>query len=204
MARAALKFGHRVVAIGWPIAWRGVGTFGLMCAIGAMALHVRSYWFLDDLRGRPIKQVTFASTSFAGLIYVNVENDERPHSDIPAEPWTHDESTLARQLPVEWFPQRFEFSYTILDGGCGKGLSYPSTRLCTFLVPIWCFTLCGLTLTSPLFVVPALGYVRRQIRSEFACRECGYDLRGTPERCPECGTAPARTQLRDRLWSKSR
>lgn len=48
-------------------------------------------------------------------------------------------------------------------------------------------------------VMPAIAIwysVRRRRRRKLGCCvECGYDLRSTPDRCPECGTVPGKIQI---------
>ena len=49
--------------------------------------------------------------------------------------------------------------------------------LVTAALPLWWF----ISLPSRL---------RRRRANRGLCRACGYDLRATPDRCPECGTSP--------------
>jgi hypothetical protein len=51
-------------------------------------------------------------------------------------------------------------------------------------VPYWSLVL----LTAPAPLARALTIARRRRRIKAGlCAECGYDLRATPDRCPECG-----------------
>ena len=80
----------------------------------------------------------------------------------------------------------FVWSYWETPGGAGP-LKYGST--CFVIVPAWAVAL-------PLAMRPAV-CVRRKLRrrcvngriAQGRCARCGYDLRATPGRCPECGRA---------------
>jgi hypothetical protein len=59
----------------------------------------------------------------------------------------------------------------------------------------WKFGVHLLLVTAAAAVLPAARvrrvlHVRRAKRNGL-CTTCGYDMRSTPERCPECGTVPA-------------
>jgi hypothetical protein len=56
-------------------------------------------------------------------------------------------------------------------------------------LPLWLPTL--LTAVAPVGVIASRIRRYRGSRRVGLCPSCGYDLRATPERCPECGDVPA-------------
>jgi hypothetical protein len=58
-------------------------------------------------------------------------------------------------------------------------------------VPLW---VVAIVMAIPLTVTFIRGRRARVRHSKGQCRNCGYDLRASPERCPECGCVPSVVQ----------
>jgi hypothetical protein len=96
-------------------------------------------------------------------------------------------------IDESWPPPRLRFAYRrfLLWDQHSADLAY-HTR--TIALPIWAVGLA--TFLLPLFRLRwalKTSRARRRARSR-CCVECGYDLRATPNRCPECGTIPTKVE----------
>ena len=69
---------------------------------------------------------------------------------------------------------------------------YAPWRSWHFVVPYWLSALLFGALPLRHVTMSVKRRVEERRRRAGLCRSCGYDLRATPERCPECGAVPAR------------
>ena len=70
--------------------------------------------------------------------------------------------------------------------------NYVGTHMIDVVIPIWFALACTMSLPVAHLLLSGRRYVRtRRLLRASLCPTCGYDLRATPDRCPECGTVPA-------------
>jgi hypothetical protein len=79
-----------------------------------------------------------------------------------------------------WHKARW-IGFGVVREPCFDGIIYAA------VIPWWFVGLCGLGMSVTLWKKS-----RCPARVGRLCPQCGYDLRATPHRCPECGTRPTK------------
>lgn len=120
---------------------------------------------------------------YTGKALVKTISLESDFVDAPAQAWG---ATIVDR-------KMLGFRYVHTDAWFPKAqlmMGYPKARSRAVFVPHWAIV--ALTAILPAVVVARLVRNRHRCRDNL-CPKCGYDLRATPGRCPECGhgTSPA-------------
>ena len=163
----------------------------LFIAIGVS--HIRSYNHYDLLDVRRFG-CEFGVRHGDGILCILFARDEPlPHGGIPAPRWDlhlgqmptgrsmHD---LATPRPNR---RGFGFHVARTRGRPVGNWTHGNRLLLLVYTPYWLPQTASAILPT-LWLVLRLRARRR--RRTGLCPTCGYDLRATPDRCPECGTTP--------------
>jgi tRNA(Ile2) C34 agmatinyltransferase TiaS len=93
------------------------------------------------------------------------------------------------KVAIDWLSAKHMFGFGLLT-------LHPNSHVYGWdsVQKIWFPTWIGIVLSfSPLMILLVERSFRR--RPPCQCRRCGYDLRATPDRCPECGTVVPASRL---------
>lgn len=153
----------------------------LLCAL-TVALSVRSYHTTDTLRRAwPGRSLSIILTRGHAIAHEQVAPPiEVSDCTLYSSPTRRYDERCVRYSPV-WSAAGISFEQ---HHGSGTFLGWRDRSL---VIPYW--------LAFVVFGAAPLGGIARRLCRRTApsgvCRSCGYDLRATPARCPECGTVPA-------------
>jgi hypothetical protein len=172
-----------------------LSVMSLVLCLATVVLWVRSYWAADYLcyQDRPIggRRRTIATHSIKGFLFYNrtfpaVQPDAS--ASVEASKWRFEVTPASRFLdPAGGVRGAGNYYFGF---GYWRGERVEFRHLATGLmeivavIPHWFLALIFAAIPTRWLAVRR----RADRRSERElCRDCGYDLRATPDRCPECG-----------------
>jgi hypothetical protein len=183
-------------------------ALSLLLCVAAVALWVRSYVVdeeclrssLDD-RPDAFRSTLFSLATWRGVLGISIHRQEFDGPALSNRRYAI-ELDMVRSLDFEarnwrWTKRRPE-SFQVTRGrplsgfGFGgwvvneRGVGWRNISV-GWRTPFW-FLLLLFGLTPSLRLIGRLRKRRKLKRG--VCAVCGYDLRATPGRCPECGTLP--------------
>jgi hypothetical protein len=168
-----------------------LSAVSLLLCVATVGLWVRSYWVEDSLdRYRAISDHVVARW---------LVRNEPGSCELTCGITTNDQVSVASYYPtlgLAWdaFAARhrdprvttFGFRFEHLNSQFGAF----SIRQTIVAVPHWVPAL--VFAATPCMWLLRERRRRAALRAVGCCKNCGYDLRATPEHCPECGTVAGR------------
>jgi hypothetical protein len=184
-----------------------------------ISLWIRSYWYYDSvaLRGPEVYRLELINGTFSftrqidyPIVYTIQKNGRLNFLRFgPAKSvqnfWQllHTYQPAMNQMHSSWWFHHWTLGYL---RSTSFSLSFSSTPIVTPIVGVdemgtgWMFPAWFVVLLTALLPGYRILLAGRRTKAQKRmslnqCVHCGYDLRATPDRCPECGTIPAKTNF---------
>jgi hypothetical protein len=191
-----------VVAMRWvrPLRWIGGFTgLSVLLFIATAVLWARSRWMIDEVSVSTAPKVRCEVASIDGALRVmRIESVDEPtpatFTSVKRDPACDRDWNLSaiQQIGTIRATETGRAGFKAQTGGIWSDqFSVQAYR--AYSAPLWAF--CVLFSLFPAIRL-TLWLRRRRRVGENGCPNCGYDLRATPQRCPECGKAVAGKSMR--------
>jgi hypothetical protein len=169
----------------------------LLLFVASSVIWLRSYWRSDAVvyNGHDgHRAVQWA----AGIVIAGSDNVGSPRRSLGLDSWSYD-GTDVRIGSGFWGRRGFAHDLTVTPAtslSAASLASFPTAPPGTILsrrvsMPVWPMVALSLVLPARAGLIVLR---RRQRRRTMRCIACGYDVRASHERCPECGTTIANVQ----------